>query len=159
MRYFFDTEFIEYGQLIDLISIGIVADDGREYYAISRDFDTTTANDWVKKHVLSQLEPEESGLWKSRIVIKHGIIDFVGDDTPEFWAYYGAYDWVAFAQLFGRALDMPENWPYFRDLKDAATLLKVTDLPKPGKPQHHALIDARHNKVIYEFLANYSKRR
>lgn len=52
MKYFIDTEFIEgkqdktflgikYGETkptIDLISIGIVAEDGREYYAISKDF-------------------------------------------------------------------------------------------------------------------------
>lgn len=37
MRYFFDTEFHEDGQTIDLISIGIVAEDGREFYAVSRD--------------------------------------------------------------------------------------------------------------------------
>jgi len=47
MKYFIDTEFIEGNQkkffgetkpTIDLISIGIVAEDGREYYAISKDF-------------------------------------------------------------------------------------------------------------------------
>lgn len=52
MDYFFDTEFLEgkqdkrflgikYGETkptIDLISIGIVCEDGREYYAISKDF-------------------------------------------------------------------------------------------------------------------------
>jgi hypothetical protein len=48
MKYFIDTEFFEdfhkplFGKkrhFIDLISIGIVAEDGREYYAISKDFD------------------------------------------------------------------------------------------------------------------------
>lgn len=48
MRYFIDTEFHEgfhkplFGKkrhFIDLISMGIVAEDGREYYAISKDFD------------------------------------------------------------------------------------------------------------------------
>ena len=52
MKYFIDTEFIEGSQTkrllsipigktkptIDLISIGIVSEDGREYYAISKDF-------------------------------------------------------------------------------------------------------------------------
>ncbi len=31
-RYFYDCEFLENGNTIELISIGIVADDGREYY-------------------------------------------------------------------------------------------------------------------------------
>lgn len=37
MKYFLDTEFIEDGVTIDLISIGIVSDDGREFYACNRD--------------------------------------------------------------------------------------------------------------------------
>lgn len=52
MKYFIDTEFLEgtqkkwFGQTkptIDLISIGIVAEDGREYYAISKDFNLKEA--------------------------------------------------------------------------------------------------------------------
>lgn len=57
MKYFIDTEFIESSQTkrllsipigktkptIDLISIGIVAEDGREYYAISKDFNLKEA--------------------------------------------------------------------------------------------------------------------
>lgn len=56
MKYFLDTEFIEGTQekrvlgfkvktkpTIDLISIGIVCEDGREYYAISKDFNLKEA--------------------------------------------------------------------------------------------------------------------
>jgi len=52
MKYFIDTEFVEGTQrtlfgktkpTIDLISIGIVAEDGREYYAISKDFNLKEA--------------------------------------------------------------------------------------------------------------------
>ena len=52
MKYFLDTEFIEgtqkkwFGQTkptIDLISIGIVCENGREYYAISKDFNLKEA--------------------------------------------------------------------------------------------------------------------
>ena len=35
MRYFYDCEFIEDGTTIDLVSIGIVAQDGRELYLVS----------------------------------------------------------------------------------------------------------------------------
>ena len=39
MKYWMDTEFIERPYTIDLISIGLVAEDGREFYAeISGDF-------------------------------------------------------------------------------------------------------------------------
>lgn len=55
MKYFLDTEFIEGTQrdgilglstsknTIDLISIGIAAEDGREYYAVSKDFNLKEA--------------------------------------------------------------------------------------------------------------------
>lgn len=59
MKYFFDTEFHEYHKqvnccgikigkpipTIDLISIGIMAEDGRTYYAISKDFNIKDAWD------------------------------------------------------------------------------------------------------------------
>ena len=38
-RYFYDCEFIEDGRTIELISIGVVAEDGREFYAVSTEFD------------------------------------------------------------------------------------------------------------------------
>jgi hypothetical protein len=38
-KYFFDTEFDEDGKTIELISIGIKCADGREYYAVSREFE------------------------------------------------------------------------------------------------------------------------
>lgn len=52
MKYFYDTEFLEGTQkkwfgntkpTIDLISIGIVSEDNREYYAISKDFNLKEA--------------------------------------------------------------------------------------------------------------------
>ncbi|HEU4360304.1 MAG TPA: hypothetical protein VFR27_02205, partial [Mycobacterium sp.] len=52
MRYFYDTEFIDDGYTIELISIGVVAEDGREYYAVSTEFDAGRAGPWVRTHVL-----------------------------------------------------------------------------------------------------------
>lgn len=61
MIYYFDTEFIEghhkplFGKsrhFIDLISIGIVAEDGRTYYAISNEYNYANADEWVKENVI-----------------------------------------------------------------------------------------------------------
>lgn len=80
MKYFLDTEFVEGTQAktflgfkigetkptIDLISIGIVAEDGREYYAISKDFNLKEAwnryqqgnqyrnGEWIKEYWLRE---------------------------------------------------------------------------------------------------------
>jgi hypothetical protein len=56
-RIFYDTEFLEDGRTIDLISIGLVAEDGREYYAVSSDASWTRIkeNDWLVRNVLPSL--------------------------------------------------------------------------------------------------------
>ncbi len=71
MKYFIDTEFHEFKKkplfskgtdTIELISIGIVAEDGREYYAISNDFDLKAAwdNEWLRNNVLINIHYELS---------------------------------------------------------------------------------------------------
>jgi hypothetical protein len=55
MRYWYDTEFLDTGSTIDLVSIGMVAEDGRELYLQSCEFEHSKANDWVKEHVFPHL--------------------------------------------------------------------------------------------------------
>lgn len=64
MKYFFDTEFIEgfrkplFGKrshFIDLISIGIVAENGRKFYQISCEYNYNDADNWVKENVILPL--------------------------------------------------------------------------------------------------------
>lgn len=54
-RYYVDCEFIDDGKAIDLISIGIVGEYGREYYAQSCEFNPDNASKWVQKHVFTAL--------------------------------------------------------------------------------------------------------
>jgi hypothetical protein len=56
-RYFYDCEFLEDGRTIELISIGIVADDGREYYAVNSEapMERIRANDWLMRNVVDSL--------------------------------------------------------------------------------------------------------
>lgn len=64
MNYFLDFEFIEgfhkplFGKrrhFIDMISVGIVAEDGREYYAISNEWEYKDADKWVQKNIIIPL--------------------------------------------------------------------------------------------------------
>ncbi|MGH8862698.1 MAG: polyadenylate-specific 3'-exoribonuclease AS, partial [Jatrophihabitantaceae bacterium] len=43
MRFFYDCEFIEDGRTIELVSIGVVDESGREFYAVSTEFDPSCA--------------------------------------------------------------------------------------------------------------------
>lgn len=152
-RYFFDTEFDEDGRTIDLISIGVVCEDGREFYAVSSEFDPAKCNDWVKEHVLPLLPPTDDVMWMTRMEIKEALLDFIGQDKPEFWAYYADYDWVALCQLFGRMLDLPKGWPmYCRDIKQMAADRGHPILPPQVGAEHNALQDARWNQQAYIYL-------
>ncbi len=151
MKYFLDTEFSERGSKfpVQLISIGIVAEDGREFYAHSADYDAAGCNDWVKANVLPHVQAEPPmSLWS----IAESVKLFVGDDKPEFWGYYADYDWVVFCQMFGTMLDLPEGWPmYCRDLKQRADEMYLR-IPQQTEGEHNALNDARWNKFAYELL-------
>lgn len=170
MRYFYDTEFIEDGKTIDLISIGISAGDGREFYAESLDANLSKAGEWVKENVIAHLwsrqaDKRDANAWSrdggkggllSRANIVREIVAFCDPaqyGKPELWGYYADYDHVALCQLFGTMMDLPEGWPmYTLDLKQWCDQLGNPKLPEQGKDEHHALADARWNKRVYDFL-------
>lgn len=165
MKYFIDTEFHErrvYGyNTIELISIGIVSEDGKEFYAISNDFDLTAAqrNQWLNDNVIAKLD--SSDWWQSNDDIKKKIIAFIGDDEyPSFYGYFCDYDWVVFCWLFGRMIDLPKNFPMFCiDLKQMMVerqlgkAWKKENCPDP-EGEHNALVDAKWNKKLYEVILN-----
>jgi hypothetical protein len=283
MNYYIDTEYLNgiqkkkilgltYGQtkpFIDLISIGIVAEDGREYYAISKDFNLREAWDkyqlsqdghteynpdgsvkwsatslnkvyWIRENLLKPMfielwtkEYMDNGkslcdkvtsignhkLFTSALVedfwghisdknkykklkylinkygktnkqIAEEIKGFIysqgflkeNEDINnlhkdkfniEFYAYFGAFDYVVFSQLFGGFENYPKGFPqYFIDLKQmvdekavkipvAYNLelgIKTIELSEdyPKKPiTHHALSDAHWNKQLHEFLKSF----
>lgn len=55
--YTYDTEFLEDGKTIELISIGIVCEDGREYYAVNADMpvDRIRTQEWLCENVVPHL--------------------------------------------------------------------------------------------------------
>lgn len=222
MKFFLDTEFregVSYGTFlgfkvgkpintIDLISIGIVCQNGEEFFALNSEHDlkTTWQDDWLRENVLKpiynkyvqgfQRDIDRFNLstmqWlfkmygKTRGQIAHSVqhwlnsclyVDFYANERlnnpnkPEFWAYYADYDWVVFAQLFGRMINLPENFPmYCRDLKQKMdevaenSVSKVLSLEgrlkfiKESKDYpkeenlHDALDDAKWNRKLFYFL-------
>jgi hypothetical protein len=136
MKYYFDTEFYEHDDRVEPISIGIVSQDGREFYAeVASVFDVTHMTPWLAKNVA----PNMSGDVQTIAQVRQGIINFVDSDSdPEFWAFWGAYDWVVLCQLFGGMLKLPKRWVY--KLKEFADL-KIRIPEFAG--QHNALADAR----------------
>src|ERR1700677_1592678 len=82
MKYWLDTEFIERPYTIDLISVGLVAEDGREFYAESNEVDWTKARLWT----LQTVRPQLQGPAMPRIEIGYAVRSFVEhDEQPVFW--------------------------------------------------------------------------
>jgi len=148
MRIFFDTEFIEDGRTIDLISIGLIREDGAPLYIESSECNLSKANPWVKENVLPHLRGPKFP--KSEIA---EMVQFFVGESPEFWAYYADYDWVVLCQLYGTMMNLPQGWPmYCRDIKQLCDSMGNPSLGDSPKNKHDALADAQWNKEAFEFL-------
>lgn len=148
MKYFLDTEFNEDGRTIELISLALVREDGEAFYAESQEVVAGDCNQFVWDNVLPNLmlRPEDR---RTKLEIREGIERFIGQDLyPEFWAYYGAYDWVAFCQLWGPMVALPDHFPRLcYDVKQLADSVgmgntSLHEYMKPGEDPHNALSDA-----------------
>jgi hypothetical protein len=146
-KIFFDTEFTGLHQKTTLISIGLISECGKTFYAEFNDYHKTQLNDWLKENVIANLkfkEPKKvedeyyvktlsfKDLYKSfsielraeTSVIKHRLLQwFEQFDEVEIWSDCLAYDWVLFCNLFGHAFKIPKNIYYIPF--DLSTLLKV----------------------------------
>jgi 3' exoribonuclease, RNase T-like len=171
-RYFIDCKFIEDGKTIELISIGIVSSDGREFYAENSDCDLSKASEWVKENVIANLwsrQPRDhqkdanfwlldggSGGLLSRREIRSGIFMFCNPAVyglPEFWAGYASYDWIALCQVFGTMMDLPKGFPqYCHDIRQECDRMGNPPLPAQEGMAHHALADARYCRQLHEYL-------
>ncbi len=148
MRFFYDCEFIEDGLTIDLVSIGVVDEDGREFYAVSTEFAPERAGRWVRTNVLPKLPSPADRAWRSRAEIRDSLLEFLVEpgDRVELWAWLAAYDHVALAQLWGTMPALPRAVPRFtRELRQRWEDAGEPVLPSPPPDAHDALADARHN--------------
>jgi hypothetical protein len=153
-RLWFDTEFIDTGSSLRLLSIGVVRDDDETYYAEAQGTSVQSASPWVRDNVLPHMarfsrharEQWPSSPIKPRHEIAQDLIAFAGE-KPEWWGYMSAYDWVLVSQLYGPLVRRPEGWPFFA--YDVAQFFDqaemggaVQDWVALPDQQHHALADA-----------------
>lgn len=155
MRFFYDCEFIEDGRTIDLVSIGVVGEDGREFYAVSTEFDPTKAGEWVRTHVLPKLPAPSDPAWRTRRQIRDDLLAFLtsAPGEVELWAWIAAYDHVALCQLWGTMPDLPRAIPRFtHELRQRWEDAGRPALPAPTADAHDALADARLNLLRWKAI-------
>jgi hypothetical protein len=162
VRFFYDTEFIEDGLTIELVSIGVVDETGREFYAVSTEFDPERAGPWVRANVLDKLPPPADKAWADRATIRERLLNFLSPhgESVELWAWFAAYDHVALAQLWGAMPALPRQLPRFtRELRQRWEDVGKPTLPPAPQDAHDALADARHNLRRWAVIDEHWRRR
>lgn len=139
MRLFLDCEFTRLSSAAKLISLALVADDGREFYVELQDtWQADDCSDFVKEVVLPQLWGGEYA--RPIISARSELLRFLATYYEELEVVTDApiYDWELFCELAYDNGKWPKNIRNFPS--DATTLAATNDgeeLP------HHALLDAR----------------
>tara|TARA_R110000803_G_scaffold136813_1_gene203740 strand:+ start:5200 stop:5991 length:792 start_codon:yes stop_codon:yes gene_type:complete len=140
IKIFFDMEYSGLHKLTTAISIGLVAEDGRKYYAEFTDFDKYQIDEFLKsqvlpKRTLSEYDFERDYDADSKTVLVKGDSDLVRDTLlawirayeeqgVEMWGDLLAYDWVLFINIFGNGLAIPSFIDYIpMDLCTALNLM------------------------------------
>lgn len=150
MRLFLDTEFTDFIDC-DLISIGLVSDDGREFYGERTDYDSAACSHFVKAAVLPQLgqAPAIAGTEPElRQALRAWLTQF--EEVEVCFDY--STDW----ELFYYLVRDPDDFSF--PVKVSARLINAEIDPadierywqENGRKAHHALYDAKANR--YAFL-------
>lgn len=120
--YCYDTEFLEDGKTIELISIGIVCEDGREYYAVNSDADwkRIREDDWLMDNVVRHLPTHATGQVEKRTYFGSrgyswgGILMSDSRVKPKWVIANEVRDFMLKgADLSGPSIYLPELWAYY----------------------------------------------
>lgn len=173
MRVFLDAEFTGLHQKSTLVSIGMVAEDDRNFYAEFNDYDRSQVDAWIRENVIERLvlggHDDFEGLEQGYVTARGSREYIRGALTMwlyslggpvEIWADCHAYDWVLFCELFGGALNLPDFlYPYPFDLATLFALKGIDpDIDRSTyagyalteNEKHNALWDARVVRRCYE---------
>jgi len=149
MLVFLDTEFTDFVQ-IDLISIGLVTEDGREFYAERNDYHREDCSSFVVAEVLPLLNRVPGAKCSSAHLSFRLREWFASLEKSVTVAFDYTSDWELLADALQgeRLTDLPANLSekLFIDhevLSDAKFREAYENSFEPNWPRHHALADAR----------------
>lgn len=129
IKLFFDTEFTGLKKDTTLISIGIVAEDGRWFYAEFTDYDRKSCDDWIQENVIQNLI-SKGKITKNLVQTAVGNaiysvqmcdttdnirkelttwLESFGEHELQFISDVSHYDFVLLLDIFGGAFSLPKN--------------------------------------------------
>lgn len=124
MNLFFDCEFTGLHKDTTLVSIGIVAENGKKFYAESADYDENQCDDWIKENVLAHTilagnetlaarlgaDDDTTVVLGGKEDIRHELLKWLKQfDEVQFVSDVCHYDMVLLIDIFGTAFDLPKN--------------------------------------------------
>ena len=124
MKLFFDTEFTGLHKGTTLVSIGIVAENGKRFYAEFSDCDESQCDDWIKENVLKNTilggnetlsarlgeDSNTTVVLGSKADIRYELGEWLKQfDEVQFVSDVCHYDMVLLIDIFGTAFGLPEN--------------------------------------------------
>lgn len=166
-KIFFDTEFTGLHQKTTLISIGMISECGKTFYAEFTDYDSSQVDEWIKNNVISNLHhpdgdvsdcivtedrPDDMWVYGTSKEIKFYLKKWLSQfEKVEMWSDCLSYDWILFNELFGGVFSIPENVYYIPfDICTVFRMKKINpDYPREKfarvnntDKKHNALFDA-----------------
>ena len=177
MKIFFDTEFTGLRKDTTLISIGLVAENGEEFYAEFSDYNDCLVDAWIKENVIDNLYCTKGitdapnyyygTKWEIREYLENWLRQF---SSVELVSDVCHYDMVLFIDIFGDAFSIPENvCPCCYDInQDIASYYGISleeafDMSREkiiedanieiSGDKHNALYDAKVISFIYAILS------
>lgn len=180
MKVFFDTEFTGLRKDTTIISIGLVSDNYKKFYAEFTDYDKDQVDDWIKGNVIDNLilmdnTPRVEGFYKGtkkEIAIELAKWFEQFDEEIELVSDVCHYDMVLLIDLFGSTFNLPKNvCPACYDInQDIAKYYKITQKEAFDKcredivynntskdNKHNSLYDAMVIRDIYYYIHGYRK--
>lgn len=176
-KIFFDSEFTGLHQKTTLISLGLVSECGKTFYAEFTDYDKSQVDSWIEENVIKKLTLQNFDFEKNYLPYSDSVI-FKGNTQEiknalehwlhqfgevEMWSDCLSYDWVLFCQIWGHAFNVPKTIYYIPF--DICTLFKEKGIdPDVNRekfgcgevysemPKHNSLWDAKVIKFCYEKL-------
>ena len=137
-KIFFDTEFTGLHQKTTLISIGLISECGKTFYAELNDYDQSQIDEWLQENVIDNLiflppmkeeddyfmaerheyNPVGIDLYKSYSIklrcdqkqLKVELTRWLSQfESVEMWSDCLSYDWMLFNKIFGHAFSIPQH--------------------------------------------------
>lgn len=173
VKLFFDFEFTGLHQNTTPISLGVVADNGKEFYCEFTDYDKKQIDPWLQENIIDKLTMQDE---KPETYHNLGSVTFVKGNTAfirnyllewlkqftyvEFWGDCMWYDGVLLNRLLGGAFSLPNNVYYiyfdigtlFRFCGVDPDIHRESFIDRPVTNKHNALADAEVIQACYDKL-------